>query len=344
MDLRPSLIKAAEARNQPTDIVRDGAGIIRRAVSRFIGGDDVPPNVVAKMQKLRDEADDAMAGLQFTTRKIHDLADEKGEIRSRLGIAELSPSQGGLIGGGKDSGQAKKLRVQLAAVEQEILRLEEIAAPRRERANSTGQLLARCEDYVGRYQGLPLYHGRLPGLPKGMTAIEAVETARQKISEIGMKIAETEAAPRPSSECKAAARAYVETMAEQGRPDCFGMFETGALPRWPVSPLDVFVAVKDGQAVARSECIDPVALLAYVCKADLINALEREIDEGADDANAISEGDRAARIGSLRNELLEIERAEEHFICLAGDGVIARRANADPGAVLGVIGPPPRDM
>ena len=64
---------------------------------------------------------------------------------------------------------------------------------------------------------------------------------------------------------------------------------------------------------------DGLALVTWLFKTQLIEALENEIDAIADDTAALSEGDRAKLLGEVERDMLAVEREEEFFIRAAND-------------------------
>jgi hypothetical protein len=78
------------------------------------------------------------------------------------------------------------------------------------------------------------------------------------------------------------------------------------------------------------------ALLAWLFQNQLIEKLEQEIDELADDDNALTDEQRTQREAALAAELLAAERREEALIVMAeaGGTQIMRRPYPDPRAVL----------
>ena len=79
-------------------------------------------------------------------------------------------------------------------------------------------------------------------------------------------------------------------------------------------------------------------MVAWLFKTQLIEALENEIDDIADDTGALSEGDRAKLLGEVERDLLAVQRDEEFFIRQAAN--VARRRDANPLAVLNLEGSP----
>jgi hypothetical protein len=82
--------------------------------------------------------------------------------------------------------------------------------------------------------------------------------------------------------------------------------------------------------------VDVLALFCWLHRDALVAALEREIDELADDSAALTDEERATRESELLADLLRAERLEELLVVAAeNEGrEVMRRPNADPRAVL----------
>ncbi len=158
---------------------------------------------------------------------------------------------------------------------------------------------------------------------------EAIERRRFRIRELLADIRQTDAAPCPNSEAKRLARAEVERLAELGRPNVDPLIERRENIIWPEQSVRVM-----------SDWIDPmvrdgVALVAWLHRDALIAALDKEIDESAEDGG-LSDVERAARFKTQLSDLLTAERDEEMMIAAANFDV-DRRPDADPRAVLRLV-------
>jgi hypothetical protein len=83
---------------------------------------------------------------------------------------------------------------------------------------------------------------------------------------------------------------------------------------------------------------DALAVLCWLHHDSLIERLEAEIDDLADDSQALDDAERGYREADLTVRILQTERVEEAFIeqAEAAGQMIQRRADADPRAVLGL--------
>ncbi|HEX3860381.1 MAG TPA: hypothetical protein VHY35_01660 [Stellaceae bacterium] len=177
---------------------------------------------------------------------------------------------------------------------------------------------------------------------KGSIA-DAVDHARAEIAKLVDDLALTGTAPLPAAEAKAIARRQVFEMAARGAPAVGALVASGAPAIWPraaqTAPITGVAAT--GGAVtgfASPAWQDTPAVLAWLFRESMIEALEDEIDAIADDSRALPAADRASRRRKIEADLLAAERREESFIRLAeASGLnLSRRAGADPRAVLGL--------
>src|SRR5207253_2358032 len=89
---------------------------------------------------------------------------------------------------------------------------------------------------------------------------------------------------------------------------------------------------------AAHDAPDVLGLITWLMKDQLIARVEAQIDELADDENALDDAARVRREGDLLAEILVTERLEEATIeAFAADGLsVPRRDDADFRAVLGI--------
>ena len=86
------------------------------------------------------------------------------------------------------------------------------------------------------------------------------------------------------------------------------------------------------------------------CSGFIVTPLSRrskqQIDAVADDANSLTEQERAEQIGEIDRDRLAVQREEEHWIGAAVDAgmTMLRRPDADPRAVLGLADDMPAPM
>jgi hypothetical protein len=178
----------------------------------------------------------------------------------------------------------------------------------------------------------------VPKPGRGETLADQVDTVRQRIAQLHADLHQARSAPLPAESAKQIARAQIEALALRGRPSCLPTVELGR----QVSFSTTRVKSPDVAGIAIP---DAVALIAWLQRDSLIDAIERELDELADDAHAMTPADRQQRERELLDAILLVERQEESLVEAAeAEGlVIARRPDADLRAVFNLSSslPPP---
>jgi hypothetical protein len=176
------------------------------------------------------------------------------------------------------------------------------------------------------------YSGRIKP-PEGELK-QVVVALRDRLKAIEAERSAIESAPYPSSTAKSAMRRFVEQLAERGRPDCLRVVELNLPPHFTTAPLQDAA----GNPLPLQKFGDGIGLIAWLHKAELVDRLSAEIDEVANDAEAMDDQQRATRDAALVAETLELERQEEMVIVTAEQQSIeiVRRADANPLAVLGL--------
>jgi hypothetical protein len=184
-------------------------------------------------------------------------------------------------------------------------------------------------------------------LKKGEQISDAVETRRRRLRDLTSDRARALAAPIPSTKAKAIALADIEARAAAAKPDCLNLIEYGEPIDWAKRPLETFVSARAGVPGVFGKVPDAIGLLALMFKDQLVGVVNAQIDEMANDADALSDERRAEVIATCSRDLYAVQLEEEALIRAAGDqGLeIARRAEADPRAVLALSSdlPAPKD-
>lgn len=218
------------------------------------------------------------------------------------------------------------------------------------RVGPSRALVSRAERYlaqVGAAGAAQSYAGHPVKLKAATDLPGRLEDLRGQIAAKASEMQSARGAPFPSSEVKAAIAARIGRLAEAGRPDVRSLFfDPHHPPAWATMQQTLHSVDGEGRrGLAMGQVLDPMATLAWLYETDLVEALGAEIDALADDSQALGADERATRIAALQVEILALERQEEAVIDAAAvQGVeLARRANADPRAVLALSAdlPPP---
>ena len=151
-------------------------------------------------------------------------------------------------------------------------------------------------------------------LRKGETYVAAVDRCRGRVAELVAERATVDAAPVPAALAKESATKKIEGLADAGRPGVSRIIDGGTDIQWP----EKVARVMGGEVAGYTDGDDAVTLLCWLFKPQMIEAVCREIDNEADDANALAPADRAAALKRIAGEIEDIERAEASYIDQAG--------------------------
>lgn len=146
-------------------------------------------------------------------------------------------------------------------------------------------------------------------------------------------------------------RRQVAAHAQRGVPDVYALVEAGLDIKWPTvnvrSDLTGAFAMPAADAVghqlagfAHAEHFDALACFVWLHRGALERALDAEIDASADDARALTQPQRVKRLAEIDERILQAERELCAVIEVAG-GMYP--PDVDPRAILGIVGPAPRD-
>jgi hypothetical protein len=184
----------------------------------------------------------------------------------------------------------------------------------------------------------------VPRAKSGIAA--AIESARAQIATLRADQHQVRSAPLLSGVVRERVREQIAALAQRGVVDVLPVIEAGRPLAFPM--MDVRAEVSghaisaDGanrlSAFALHTGPDTLAIFSWLFQNELLDRLDVEITELADDENALSDAERAERQAALAAELLQAERIEEALLVAAeAEGLQAmRRRDADPRAVLGL--------
>ena len=134
-------------------------------------------------------------------------------------------------------------------------------------------------------------------------------------------------------------------MAERGQPSALPLIESqdGSICWAERSYSD---AVIGGRLISAVGDPSALPLLFWLHRDAIVAKIEQQIDAVADDANSLTERERAEQIGEIDRDRLAVQREEEHWIGAAVDAgmTMLRRPYADPRALLGLADDLPAPM
>lgn len=235
----------------------------------------------------------------------------------------------------EDSAEVIAARLQLGSRSEDLDLLK--AAYGDSGAHSLQSLVKGLNEFVRRSRIFVLAPKEAPALRKGETLRDAISNRRRRLREFAADREAVGRAPVPSAMAKQLVRKQLDELAAEGRPDVFGLIERGVGKlEWPMVP-----ELPSTIELPRIMRVHSAALVAWALGPALVAAIEREIDEIADDERALSAEQRRARLDEIAADMLAVEREEEALIEMAeAEGlVVHRRSDADPRAVLGLTTP-----
>ena len=292
----------------------------------------LPPGPREKFITLRDQAADRIAVARHAGDEMEAQRVQISKHQFALDLYLRNPKQ--------THEEVARLEAKIAEAKAELLRIGENREARTQRSQPIGRLVNRIEAYITSTdpRSISLFDGALPKRAKGTSASEAVATARNEIEELMSKLEGIDNAPLPASEVKARVSAFVKNLAVAGEPEIDGLLAGFDEVRWPTN----FVLVGE----RGFEAVNVPAMMAWMFGDQMIKKLNAMIDqEAAEQDGAVAAKDRPKLRGQIHDALLLASRIEEAAIseAAAGGMEIDRRGAADPRAVLGIVGPRPRD-
>jgi hypothetical protein len=287
------------------------------------------PIAAQKFNALRRAAEQADGSLAILRRESEQCRARRDAIDSE--IAELDRNQSKHAAALRAAAQERReaaqreLRAVLAELEE---RSEPVIAQR--------GLVARLKDFAVDHPG-EISDAEAADLGEIAAAEIAGRLAATRADIAGLKIELTKnrSAPLPAAEANRIAAEQVERLAARASFNVGALIDKGAALDFPkLSPH--LASHLFGNA--RVGVVDVEALLARLFRPQILRAIQEDIDELAEDEIALLPGEKRQRLAFLEAKLLEGERLEEALI-VAAEKVglnMARRADADPRAVLGV--------
>lgn len=296
---------------------------------------DLPPRARERATALRNAADVAQAGVTELSSKLRDLRWHRQEIFTHIRVATDRRFSGGrdILAEGEVEGERQRLR----ELDDEIARLDAIVDAQTAAYASARALTERIDLFLRGLSGCGIsdHFVAAPPLKKGEDLRAAIESRRRRVRELIAERAAVEAAPIPSAEAKRIAHEQVERLAERGRVNVGPLLTAGESFKFAAIIGLVKIPQVGAGEVAQT---DVEGLVCWLLRDHLVAALEREIDAQSDDAHALDDRQRAARIEQIENELLSTERAEAALIESAREqGVtVVHRGDISVPALLGV--------
>ncbi|MHC2585387.1 hypothetical protein [Bradyrhizobium diazoefficiens] len=314
----------------------------------------LPEAVQATLERLDDQLDEVRAQRRNWVDEQQDIIRQRGEIitqirinsdtsvAARYGVTLMAADHPGLI----------KLKAEQAKLDARLDKINGKLEDSQPKFAALDKLVDRCREYVRTLlnhsvQFVTHESKQHANKKQAGDLKQAIADARQLIAELLADLRELRDRPRRSVDIKAAARKLVEASAKA--PLVAQAIDHGDPIAWPVARISAEVVggveldgrkvpIPSAGAAAFGGITDALGVLAWALREPILAALDREIDLYADDANAITDEERARGEAELRAKILLAEREEEHLIRLAEERELPfhRRGDADPRVVLGL--------
>ncbi len=322
---------------QPTKTSDLAASIIPRP-TLVVGPDGpfdvattLPPAAAGKLEALRIAADDARATLAPLHERIQEQRDGKFHAEARL--RQLRES--GLREVPDEAEEHPSVRQALQAIRNSQAEIAKLTAMQDERSATwavAARLRERSETYAEKFgAACKPFVGTLK-VPKA-SPVE-IERIRAAVANLEADAHRTRSAPVPLAEAKRLLREEIEKMAADGAPSARHLLEG-------VSEIVWFSGSSSSRQFSgrgfEPAFTNAMKVIAWANRDSIIAALEAELDELADDGQAMTAAQRTEALADLAARKLEAERIE---VELVDQLRVQHREDIDPRALLGVVGPP----
>ncbi|MEP2111584.1 MAG: hypothetical protein ABJP10_16890 [Nitratireductor sp.] len=177
-----------------------------------------------------------------------------------------------------------------------------------------------------------------PKLRKGEALEDAITRLRETLNALHADLAVVRSAPLTAADAKSRAREQINALADTGAPDVSRTIAHGDPVTFPSTVPDLRLFHAGAGASVSGRTTDATALLAWLFRDQLADAIDKQIDAAGRDDHALPADERRDREAALVDAILQAERDEEALIVMTekrGNGVV-RRVDADPRAVLGL--------
>jgi hypothetical protein len=316
------------------------------SVPSFDPLDLLPGGAQERLRKLRQRSVDAHAIIpSFSDLQTASTDRVEAEVRLRQLTSHSSEGGFGLHPENRGVLAQKKLVQQLSETHQRLKTLQET---RSEQWRAASQALVACEDWLrnGRPGGCLIEAVEDRPLSEllikndGGRIDAAVERCRLRLRELAADRHRLHSAPWPSKMAKQAARAMIERLADAGAPDLDVAIEHGQPISFAQTTLRSAVLRNlEGQpTIAHTETIDVLGTMCWLFRDQIVSKIEAELDQIADDGNALDQSQRERVEAEIDASVLAVERAECSLIWHAdakGEQINFRSATS-PQAVLGI--------
>jgi hypothetical protein len=281
----------------------------------------IPHSVRERLDSFRDVAAQrhgALMGASAERRRLYDLIIVG---KSRLVELERAGMKGDHPEVLRSLQQLERDTAQHAVINERVQRLE---PPWSDAAG----LLKALETYVAANRLIALHAGTIPELQPGERALDGLQRATKRTEELKEERSQIASRPLPTEFARRSAREELLARMEGAKPDFAPLVDRGEHIRFPKNR-----AALQQYSGTDLYAIDPIGVLMWVFKDELLAAADREIEAHGRDDIALTHEERTAKLAEIDAAILRSEREECAFAELAGR---LPRADCDPRAALGL--------
>ena len=311
----------------------------------------LPKAVKAKLRDLRRARDDGRLAWRAVSDERAEAWDDKRSVEARLTVLTGGRPNSPWYGHAQhanyyrledDHPDVAEQLTKLADAKTNIERLDRLVEVRAHHMDQLSRLLNSLETYLGEglaavADAIKIYKGPAPSPQKRETPTDAVERCRRRLRELDAERHRVSSAPWHSAEAKRRARAEIDALAARGQPNVMPLIESRDETIYWAERLYTDTVI-GGRMISAVGDPQALPLLFWLHRDAVVAKIEAQIDEIADDQNALTKEQRAEQIGEIDRDRLAIQRDEEHWVSKAiEDGMtMLRRPEADPRALLGL--------
>ena len=302
--------------------------------------DLLPQQAADRLREARQHRDDQHALIRAAVEETHMLRTEIGEHRARL--SRLRAPRG--IGGHdlpEDDLRVVDEQRRLDRKVGELRRCDELIEERGARWNILSTLVRSAENWIRNVPAgtaIVMHPPMEAELKKGEDLPNAIERYRDRGRGLESSLHRIRSSSWPSVGVKEQARELIDQLAGGGAPRVDQAIAHGGQISFPTRSYQVKIFNADPSAVGFAELPDVLGLFAWLHRDALIEALNRAIDQAADDTNALAAEQRQKAEAQILDDLLSVQRQEVELVWRAqvGGSTIMQRPDIDPRALLGV--------
>ncbi|MBA4034938.1 MAG: hypothetical protein C0480_10105 [Bradyrhizobium sp.] len=303
--------------------------------------DLLPPQGKQHYLQLRGAADDASA-------ITHGLASRLIEENQRRQTVSLRLAQIRAQRVGDDHPEMVAMTRALADAVAEIERINARVAQHNLTAAPRSTLLRNIDAWLRTMAANHDFEDMEPEpvkLLRGEQIPTGLDRHRRRLRELDSDRARVEASPYPSSHAKMIAANYIDQLAEAATPVVSSLIEHGGplvVDGAVVEPPIVFsetklvemkVATSAGEGVSTGYQVDPVGLMAFLFRDQMLARINELVDLESDDKVALSREQRAEQLATIASDRQAVE-IDEGRLLRAGFGTTEPRADMSPSAFL----------